>query len=178
MVNLNYSKFIKYLSLNEISKLSNFNNLHLLSQIKTVSVSFYVDSSVEKSKLLYYSKSLLSVLLISLITGQYPIVKSSKDQKILYIESTLSGLDLKNFLENFFIVSNSKYRKSLIKNIKIKNSVIRLLITDLNLFTELSSFIHLFSLVDFLYLDIILVSGDDFRNFIFIDNLFKSSYSI
>jgi hypothetical protein len=152
--------------------------LHLLSQIKTVSFSFYVDSSFEKSKLLYYSKSLLSVLLISLITGKYPIVKSSKDQKILHIESTLSGLDLKYFLENFFIVSNSKYRKSLIKNIKIKNSVIRFLITDLNLFTELSSIIHLFSLVDFLYLDITLVSGDDFRNFIFIDNLFKSSYSI
>jgi hypothetical protein len=90
----------------------------------------------------------------------------------------LSGLDLKHFLENFFIASNSKYRKNLIKNIKIKNSVIRLLITDLNLFTELSSIIHLFSLVDFLYLDITLVSGDDFRNFIFIDNLFKSSYSI
>jgi hypothetical protein len=178
MANLNYSKFTRYLSLNEISKFSNFNNLHLLSQIKTVSFSFYVDSSFEKSKLLYYSKSLLSVLLISLITGKYPIVKSSKDQKILHIESTLSGLDLKYFLENFFIVSNSKYRKSLIKNIKIKNSVIRFLITDLNLFTELSSIIHLFSLVDFLYLDITLVSGDDFRNFIFIDNLFKSSYSI
>jgi len=178
MANLNYSKFIRYLSLNEISKFSNFNNLHLLSQIKTVSFSFYVDSSFEKSKLLYYSKSLLSVLLISLITGKYPIVKSSKDQKILHIESTLSGLDLKYFLENFFIVSNSKYRKSLIKNIKIKNSVIRFLITDLNLFTELSSIIHLFSLVDFLYLDITLASGDYFRNLIFIDNLFKSSYSI
>lgn len=178
MVNLNYSKFIRYLSLNEVSKFSNFNNLHLLSQIKTISVSFYVDLSFEKSKLLYYSKSLSSILLISLITGKYPIVKSSKDQKILYIESTLSGSDLKYFLENFFIASNSKYRKNLIKNIKIKNSGIRLLITDLNLFTELSSFINLFSLVDFLYLDITLASGDDFRNFIFIDNLFKSSYSI
>ena len=106
MANLNYSKFIKYLSLNEVSKFSNFNNLHLLSQIKTVSVSFSVDQSFEKSKLLYYSKSLLSILLISLITGKYPVVKGSKDQKILYIESTLLGLDLKHFLENFFIASN------------------------------------------------------------------------
>ena len=178
MGSLSYSKFLKYLSLNEISKFSNFNNLYLLSRIKSVSVSFYVDLSFEKSKVLYHSKALLSILFISLITNRYPIVKSSKDQKILYIESTLSGLDSKYFLEKFFIFSNSKYRKNLIKNFKIKNSGIRLLVTDLNFFTELSGFMDFFSLVDFLYIDIRMDSGDDFRNFIFIDNLFKSSYLI
>ena len=178
MENLSSSKFIKYLSLNEISKFSNFNNLYLLSRIKSVSVWFYVDLSLEKSKALYRSKALLSILLIYLITNKSPSVKSSKDQRILYIEANLSGLDLKCFLEKFFIFSNSKYRKNLTKNIKFKTSRIRLLVTDLNLFTEVSSFINFFSLIDYLYLDINLDHNEDFRNFIFIDNLFKSSYLI
>lgn len=178
MRSLSYRKFIKYLSLNEISKFSNFNNLYLLSQVKSISVSYYLDLSFEKSKFTYHSKALLSILLIFLLTNRYPTVKSSKDQKILHIESTLLGLDLKDFLEKFFVFSNSKYRKNLLKTIKIKNSRIRFLVTDLNIFAELSSVINFFNLVDFLYFDITMASGDDFRNFIFINNLFRSSYLI
>jgi hypothetical protein len=178
MGSVSYKKFIKYLSLNEISKFSNFNNLYLLSCIKTVSVWSYIDLSFEKSKPLYRSKGLLSILLIYLITNKYPIIRSSKDRRMLYIESSLSGLDLKCFLEKFFIFSNSKYRKDLIKNIKIKQKRIRLLVTDLNFFTEFLGFINFFSSVESLYIDITLDHDEDFRNFIFIDNLFKSSYLI
>ena len=55
------------------------------------------DLSIEKSRLLYYSKGLLGTLLIYLITNKYPVVKTSKDQRILYVECSLLSSDLISF---------------------------------------------------------------------------------
>merc|ERR1712203_275022 len=107
MYSNNYSKFIKYSNLNEISKFANFNNLFLLSHVKKITVWFSVDLSREKSRLLYYSKGLLSIFLIYLITNKYPVVKTSKDQRLLYVESTLLSSDLISFLEKFLIIYNA-----------------------------------------------------------------------
>merc|ERR1712151_873360 len=116
-----YNKFIKYSNLNEISKFVNFNNIYLLSHIKSISVWFSVDLSLERSRLVYYSKGLLSIFLIYLITNKLPSIQSSKDQRLLHIESNLMSLDLINFLEKFFTIYNSKHRKNLTKKIIIKN---------------------------------------------------------
>lgn len=173
-----YKKFIKYSNLNEISKFSNFNNFFLLSNIKSISVWFSVDLSFEKSRLLYYSKSLLSIFLIYLITNKYPNIQSSKDQRILYIESNLVSSDLFYFLEKLLIIYNSKQRKNIIRNLTIKKKLVRLLVTDLNFFTELYSFLHFFGLIEWLYIDIYCNHEEDYRNFIFLNNLFKSSQLI
>jgi len=173
-----YKKFLKYSNLNEISKFSNFNNFLLVSNIKKILVWFTVDLSVEKSRLVYYSKGLLGIFLIFLITNKFPTVKSSKDQRLLYIESELSSIYLINFLEKFLIIYNSKQRKNLTKNFGIKGNFVRFLITDLNLFTEFSGFIHFFSIVEWLHVDIYCNHEEDYRNFIFLENLFRSSYFI
>tara|TARA_B110000444_G_C18822814_1_gene588649 strand:- start:1043 stop:1579 length:537 start_codon:yes stop_codon:yes gene_type:complete len=178
MSSRSYNKFIKYSNLNEISKFSNFNNFLLVSNVKKVLVWFTVDLSVEKSRLVYYSKGLLGIFLIFLITNKFPIVQSSKDQRLLYVESELSSSYLTDFLEKFLIIYNSKQRKNLTKNFGIKGNFIRLLVTDLNLFTEFSGFIHFFSLIELLYVDIYCNHEEDYRNFIFLENLFKSSYFI
>merc|ERR1712187_1100849 len=93
-MNRSYSKFIKYSHLNEISKFSNFNNFYSLSHIKSISVWSSVDLSFEKSRLVHYSKSLLGIFFIYLITNKYPKIKSTKDKRIIYIESNLVSLDL------------------------------------------------------------------------------------
>jgi len=178
MSSKSYTKFIKYSNLNEISKFSNFNNFLLLSNIKKILVWFTVDLSIEKSRLVYYSKGLLGILLIYLITNKFPKVRSSKDQRLLYIESELSSRYLIDFLEKFLIIYNSKQRKNLTKNLGIKGKFIRLLVTDLNLFTEFSGFIPFFSLIEWLYIDIYCSHEEDYRNFIFLENLFRSSYFI
>ena len=97
MYSNSYSKFIKYSNLNEISKFANFNNLFLLSNVKKITVWFSVDLSHENSRLLYYSKGLLGTFLIYLITNKYPVVKTSKDQRILFIECNLISGELISF---------------------------------------------------------------------------------
>lgn len=173
-----YNKFIQYSNLNEISKFSNFNNILLVSNIKKILVWFTVDLSAEKSRLVYYSKGLLGIFLIFLITNKFPIVRSSKDQRLLHIESELSSSYLVDFLEKFLIVYNSKQRKNLTKNFGIKGKFVRLLVTDLNFFSEFSGFIHFFSLIEWLHIDIYCNHEEDYRNFIFLENLFRSSYFI
>ena len=106
-----YSKFIKYANLNEVSKFCNFRNLNLLSNIKSVSIWFSIDFSNEKSRLTYYSKILLSSLLIYLITNKYPNVQSSKDKNIVHIQSRLVSADLQNFLEKLLIIYSSQQKK-------------------------------------------------------------------
>merc|ERR1711934_1270671 len=132
---------IKYSNLNEISKFANFNNLFLLSNVKKITVWFSVDLSHENSRLLYYSKGLLGTFLIYLITNKYPVVKTSKDQRILFIECNLISGELISF-------------------------------------SELRSSINLFGLVGWLHIDIYCKHEENYRNLIFLDNLFKSSYLV
>jgi len=178
MLSKSYNKFLKYSNLNEISKFSNFNNFLLISNIKYVLVWFTVDLSVERSRLIYYSKGILGIFLIFLITNKFPLIKSSKNQGFLYIEAELSSSRLFDFLEKFLIIYNSKQRKTLIRNFSIKDKLIRLIVTDLNFFTELSGFLHFFNLVDWLSIDIYCNHKEDYRSFIFFDNLFRSSFFI
>ena len=89
MPNKSYSKFVKYYSLNEVSKFTNVDNLFSLSKIKSITIWFSLDLSLEKSKSLYNCKSLLGILLIYFITNKYPKVQSSKDRNQLHIESYL-----------------------------------------------------------------------------------------
>ena len=165
-----YSKFIKYYNLNEISKFSNFNNLHLLSSIKNISVWYSIDLSSEKSRLFYYSKSLLAVFLIYLITNKCPIIQSTVDKRMLYIKSDLDSLDLKYFLKKYLIFYDSIQRKKIMQNYKMDGKVIRCLITDLSFFTELDGFFSFFKLIDWLYIDIYCNHEEDYRNHIFIKN--------
>ena len=176
MFGKSYRKFIKYSTLNEISKFTNIDNIFLLSKISSVSVWFSVDLSREKSKLLYLSKGLLGAFIIYIVTNKYPSIRSSKDRRMLHIESYLVSQDLRLFLEKFLLISNLKQRKNVAKNLQFKNNLIRFLITDLNLFNELEGFTSSFLLIDWLYIDIHCNHEEDFRNFILIDNLLKSSY--
>ena len=178
MCGINYNKFTRYSNLNEISKFANFNNLFLLSNIKQITIWFSVDLSYEKSRAMYYSKGLLGILLIYLITNKYPFIKSSKDQRILYVESILTSKDLISFLDKFLIVYNSKQRKNIVKTLKVEGNLMRFLVTDLNFFSELGSSVILFSLVDRLNIDITCNHNEDYRNLLFFDNLFKSSYLV
>jgi len=173
-----YNKFLKYSNLNEISKFCNFHNLNLLSSIKSVSVWFNIDLSTEKSRLTYYSKILLSAFLIYLITNKYPTIQSSKDKRIVYIQSYLESSDLVRFLEKLFIIYNSRQKQNMIKNSKTKKKLIRFLITDFNLFTELHGCIQFFGLVKWLCIDIYFNHEENYRNYTFLNNLFKSSYFI
>ena len=175
MSNKTGSKFIKYSKLNEISKFSNVNNIFLFSNLKSISVSLYLDLSLEKAKSDYYHKGLLGICLIYLITNKYPTIKISKDQSILFIKSDLFSSNLFFFLEKFLIVWTSKHKKELIQNLKIKNKNIRFLITDFSLFTELENFLHLFNLVEVLHIDFTFNHKNNIINFLFLDNLFKSS---
>lgn len=177
-MNQSYSKFIKYYHLNEISKFSNFNNLHSLSNIQNISVWYSIDFSLEKSKLISYSKSLLGIFLIYLITNKCPKIQSTRDQRILHIESNLKKSDLKSFLKKFFIFNDSIERKKVMQNYKMDGKVIRCLITDLSFFTELDGFFSFFKLIDWLYIDIHCGHEEDYRNHIFIHNLVKSSLII
>jgi len=169
------NKFIKYSNLNEISKFSNFNNIFLLSNIRSISVSLNLDLSLEKSKLVYYYKGLLGICLIYLVTNKYPNIKISKDKSVLCIKSDLFSSHLCFFLEKFLIIWTSNQKKELISNLKIKDKNIRLLITDFTLFTELENFLYLFNLVEFIYIDFIFNHKKNISNFLFLDNLFKSS---
>lgn len=178
MFGKSYRKFIKYATLNEISKFTNLDNIFLLSKVSSISVWFSIDLSREKSKLLYLSKGLIGAFLIYIVTNKYPSIRSSKDQRMLYIESHLVSQDLGLFLEKFLLISNLKQRKNIAKNLQLKKNLIRFLITDLNFFNELEGFTSFFLLIDWLYVDIHCNHGEDFRNFIFIDNLLKSSYLI
>jgi len=171
-----YRKFTKYTTLNEISKFPNLDNIFLLSKVSGISVWFSVDVSQEKSKLLYLSKGLVGAFLIYLVTNKYPSIRSSKDQRMLHIESYLVSKDLGLFLEKFLLISNLKQKKNIAKNLQLKKNLIRFLITDFNIFTELEGFTSFFSLIDWLYIDIHCTHEEDLRNFIFIDNLLKSSY--
>lgn len=178
MSGISYNKFIRYSNLNEISKFANFNNLFLLSNIKKITIWFSVDLSYEKSRAMYYSKGLLGILLIYLITNKYPFIKSSKDQRTLYVESTLTSKNLISFLDKFLIVYNSKQRRNIVKTLKVSGNLMSFLVTDLNFFSELGSSVILFSLVDRLYIDIHFNHNEDYRNLLFLDNLFKSSYLV
>ena len=175
---MNYNKFIQYSNLNEISKFVNFNNLFLLSNIKQITIWFSVDLSYEKSRVMYYSKGLLGILLIYLITNKYPFIKSSKDQRTLHVESILTSKDLISFLDKFLIVYNSKQRRNIVKTLKVSGNLMRFSVTDLNFFSELGSSVNLFSSVDQLYIDITFNHNEDYRNLLFLDNLFKSSYLV
>ena len=174
----NYNKFIKYFNLNEISKFSKFNNIFLLTGVKSVSIGLNLDFSKEKSKLFYYSKGLLGFFLIYLITNQYPEVKVSKDQSILSIKSNLVSRLLISFLEKFFIIYNSKKINDLFSKSNLNKGFIRFIITDLNVFSDLDGFLYLFRSIEFVYIDILFFHEDDIRNFIFLDNNFKSSFLV
>ena len=171
----NYSKFGKYYSLNEVSKFTNFANICLLSKIKSITIWFSLDLSLEKSKSLYTCKGLLGILLIYLITNKYPLIQSSKDRNQLYIESRLTSVDLVSFLEKFFIIYNSSQRSNLLKDMDIHSNLIRFLIKDFSLFSELEGFGNFFIPVEWLYMDIVFNHEDNSRNLILLDNIFTSS---
>lgn len=175
MANTSYSKFVKYYSLNEISKFSNFDNILLLSKIKSITIWFSLDLSLEKSKSLYNCKGLLSILLIYLITNKYPKIQSSKDRNRLYIESYLVSTDLVCFLEKFLIIYNSTKRNNLLKDMDIHSNFLRFLIKDFSLFSELEGFSNFFFPVEWLYMDIVFNQEDNSRNLILLDNIFTSS---
>ena len=178
MYGKNFSKFTKYHNLNEISKFSNFNNISFLSKVANVSVGLNLDLSLEKSKTAYYSKGLLGFFLIYLITNKYPKIKSSKDQRLIWIESNLTSTNLICFLEKFFIIYDSKKREYIIRQSVLKKGFIRFLVTDLNIFSELDSFIPFFRPVEYIYIDIMCHHEEDSRNSIYLDSIFKSSYLI
>lgn len=178
MESRSYSKFFKYASLNEISKFCNFRNLNLLSNIKSISIWFSIDSSNERSRLIYYSKILLSSFLIYLITNKYPHVQSSKDKNIVHIQSRLVSTDLHNFLEKLLIVYSSQQKKNMLRHLKIKKNSVQFLITDFNLFTELTNCIQVFGLIKWLCIDFHFNHNEDYRNITFLNNLFKSSYVV
>jgi len=171
------NKFIKYSNLNEISKFSNFNNFFLLSNIKNIRVWSQIDLSKEKSKLIYLHKNLLSIFLIYLVTNEYPKIHSTKNTHILNIEVNLSSSNLFHFLEKFLFMNNLK-QQNLLKNMKIKDKLITFFITDLSIFNELDSFVSLFERTNPVCIDINCVHEEDYRNFIFISNLIRSSYLI
>lgn len=175
MPNRSYSKFAKYYSLNEVSKFTNFDNLFLLSKIKSITVWFSLDLSLEKSKYLYKCKGLLGTLLIYLITTKYPKVQSSRDRNQLHIESCLVSSDLAYFLEKFLIIYNSSKRSHLLRDMDIHSNFTRFLIKDFSLFSELEGFNNFFSPVEWLYMDITFNHEDNSRNLILLDNLFTSS---
>jgi len=170
-----YNKFLKYANLNEISKFCNFRNLNLLSNIKSISIWFSIDFSNERSRLIYYSKILLSSLLIYLITNKCPRVQSSKDKNIVYVQSRLSHVDLRKFLEKLLIVYNPRQKKNLMKHFKIKKKMIRFLVTDFNLFTELDNCIQIFGPIKWLCIDVSFTHNEDYRNITLLNNLFISS---
>jgi len=174
-MNQSYSKFIKYYNLNEISKFSNFNNLHSLSNIQNVSVWYSIDFSLEESKITSYSKSLLGIFLIYLITNKCPKIKSTRDRRVLHIESNLDSSDLKFFLKKILIFYDSIQRKKVMQNYKTDGKLIRCIVTDLSFFTELDGFFSFFKLIDFILIDIYCNHEEDYRNHIFIHNLVKSS---
>merc|ERR1712173_86706 len=122
--------------------------------IKYISVWFSLDLSFEKSRLIFYSKGLVGIFLIYLITNQFPLIKSSKDQRILYIESNLVSSSLIEFLEKFLIIYSSKQKKKLFKDCKLEDNFLRFFITDFNLFIELDNFINFFGIIDCIYIDI------------------------
>ena len=173
-----YSKFIKYANLNEVSKFCNFRNLNLLSNIKSISIWFSIDFSNERSRLTYYSKILLSSFLIYLITNKCPQVQSSKDKNIVYIRSRLQRSDLYQFLEKLLIIYNSQQKKNMMKYVKIKKNIVRFLVTDFTLFTELDNCLELFESLKWLCIDVSFAHKEDYRNMTFLNNLFKSSYII
>ena len=175
MPNKSYSKFVKYYSLNEVSKFTNVDNLFSLSKIKSITIWFSLDLSLEKSKSLYNCKSLLGILLIYFITNKYPKVQSSKDRNQLHIESYLVSSNLSCFLEKFLIIYNSTKRGQLLRNMDIHSDFTRFLIKDFSLFSELESFNNFFSSVEWLYMDIVFNHEDNSRNLILLDNLFTSS---
>ena len=174
-MNQSYSKFIKYYNLNEISKFSNFNNLHSLSNIQNVSVWYSIDFSLEESKIISYSKSLLGIFLIYLITNKCPKIQSTKDRRVLHIESNLDSSDLKFFFKKFLIFYDSIQRKKVMQNSKMDGKLIRCIVTDLSFFTELDGFFSFFKLIDFILIDIYCNHEEDYRNHIFIHNLVTSS---
>ena len=171
------NKFIKYSNLNEISKFSNFNNFFLLSNIKKIRVWSQIDLSKEKSKLMYLHKSLLSIFLIYIVTNKFPKIFSTKYTNIINIEVNLSSSDLYYFLEKFLFTNNLK-QQNLLKNMKINDKLITFFITDLNIFNELGNFTSSFERINPICMDINCVHGEDYRNFIFISNLIRSSYFI
>lgn len=173
-----YIKFIKYANLNEVSKFCNFRNINSLSNLKSISIWFSIDSSNERSRLTYYSKILLSSFLIYLITNKYPNVQSSKDKNIVHIESRLVSVDLHNFLEKLLIIYSSQQKKNMLRNFKRKKNLIRFLVTDFNLFTELKNCIQIFGLIRWLCIDFHFKHNEDYRNITLLNNLFKSSYVI
>lgn len=172
------NEFTKYYNLNEISKFANFENVFSLTKIKSISIWFSLDLSLEKSKLAYIQKSLVSLFLLYLITNKYPKIRSSKDQRSLSIECYLVSNDLAFFLEKFLTVYDSKKRSQLLKDIDISSSVIRLLVKDFSLFSELKGFTNFFSSVEWLYIDIVFNHKDNSRNLLFLDNIFTSSYLV
>lgn len=176
-MNKSCNKFIRYSNLNEISKFSNFDNFFLLSNIKSIRVWSKIDLSKEKSKSIYLHKSLLSIFLIYLVTNKYPKISSTKNTHILNIEVNLSSSDLFYFLEKFLFTNNLK-QQNLLRHIKINDKFISFFITDLNIFNELDSFISFFEWINPICIDINCVHGEDYRNFIFISNLIRSSYFI
>jgi len=176
-MNKSCNKFIRYSNLNEISKFSNFDNFFLLSNIKSIRVWSEIDLSKEKSKSIYLHKSLLSIFLIYLVTNKYPKISSTKNTHILNIEVNLSSSDLFYFLEKFLFTNNLK-QQNLLRRIKINDKFISFFITDLNIFNELDSFISFFEWINPICIDINCVHGEDYRNFIFISNLIRSSYFI
>ena len=178
MKSKSYSKFIKYANLNEISKFCNFHNLNLLSNIKSVSIWFSIDFSNEKSRLTYYSKILLGSFLIYLITNKCPYVQSSKDKNIVHVQSSLLRSDLYEFLEKLLTIYGFQQKQNMMRHLKIKKNMIRFLVTDFNLFTELDDCIQLFGPIKWLCIDVSFIHNEDYRNVTFLNNLFKSSYSI
>merc|ERR1712217_7989 len=111
-------------------------------------------------------------------TNEYPVIRTSPNQNKVYIESRLVGTGLKCFLDKFFIIYNSKHRKILLKNFSLNQNTVCFVVTDFNFFTELSGFLNLFSLLDQLRVDVAFNHKEDFRNFLFLNNIFKSSYLI
>jgi len=83
------------------------------------------------------------------------------------------GLTIEH-LENL----NSQQKKNMMRNFKTKKNVIRFLVTDFNLFTELDNCIQLFGPIKWLCIDVSFTHNEDYRNITLLNNLFKSSYIV
>ncbi len=66
----------------------------------------------------------------------------------------------------------------MLRNFKRKKNLIRFLVTDFNLFTELKNCIQIFGLIKWLCIDFHFKHNEDYRNITLLNNLFKSSYVI
>jgi hypothetical protein len=146
--------FLSYYRLNELTKYIGITSVYSLTNVNRGSLWAVLDKTNQKNSLEFYHKTLLILFLFYILTGKPPtLIKTGAFKDNIVLRVNLYSRDFYSFLDKFFLLYDIKSYPKLLSYENSSEDCYRMVINDLDFFTEIGNISSLFQPVNSVLVD-------------------------